>query len=171
MTSPPAHDVRDRSRPRGVFINTGHAQCSIHESGLMVYNCVESSARYTLDYFSLDQLDLGYLASTGRVRRHDDPAGVDQGEIDFWVFNWHFITMAADLDAAVIRSLRGPKFTVVLELAPDDPLKLVPPEVFDGYIALDPGAPAKNGIYPFARPLPGEPRQPPARAREIGRAH
>src|SRR5579859_2655914 len=166
MISAPAHDAKERSRPRGVFINTGAAQCSIYESGLMVYNCVKSSTHYTLDYFSLDQLDLKHLASAGRARRHGDPAEADQGEIDFWVFNWHIYTMASHLDPAVIRSLQGPKFTVVLELAPDDPLKLVPPNVFDGYIALEPGAPAGNGIYPFARPLPGEPRHPPARARE-----
>jgi glycosyltransferase involved in cell wall biosynthesis len=131
----------------------------------MVYNCIERSPDYTLEYFSIDQIDISHFAATGRVRCLTDAPGVDCGDFDFWVFNWHFVTMAAHLDPAVIAGLHGAKFTIVLELAPGDPLKLVPPGVFDGYIALDPDAPTAGGIYPFCRPLPGEPLNPPPTGR------
>lgn len=143
---------------RGAFVNTGKANCSIFESGLMVYNCIKDSDRYSLDYFSIDNFDIDIFSDRGLIKTD----GADQlfGDYDFWVFNWHFITMAAHLDPAAIAKLPGLKFTIVLELAPDDPLKLVPPNVFDGYIALDPTAEPTESIFPFPRPLPGKPRNP-----------
>ncbi|MHB0992499.1 MAG: glycosyltransferase [Burkholderiales bacterium] len=148
---------------RGVFINTAKANCSIYESGRMVYNCLKESDYHTLDYFSLDMLDVPALAGEGRIKpldksQNDETDGTDS--YDFWVFNWHFLTMAPHLDPESIRRLPGRKFTVVLELEPSDPLKLVPPDVFDGYIALDPSAPSTGEIFPFPRPLEGDPRNP-----------
>ena len=104
----------DNVTPARVFINTGVAVRSIYESGLMVYDCVSQSTSYTLEYFSLDEIDLDYLASSGRVRRHSDPTEEGVGDFDFWIFNWHFITMAAHVAPETIASLRGTKFTVVL---------------------------------------------------------
>lgn len=163
-----------RARPqkvvRGVFINTAKAVCSIYESGRMVYNCIKESGNYTLDYFSLDMLDVPALAVEGRIKPID---GVQcdrpdhLGDYDFWVFNWHFITMAPHLDPESIRRLTGRKFTIVLELEPGNPLKLVPPGIFDGYIALDPAAPATDGIFPFPRPLEGDPRNPDSSSRDV----
>lgn len=157
-------------RVRGVFINTAPASCSIHESGRMVYNCVKESAHHILDYFSLDMLDLSVLKSQGRLKplataRNDGSHVLEP--YDFWVFNWHFITMAGELDPESIRRLPGTKFSVVLELEPSDPLKLVPPGVFDGFIALDPSAPRTPAIFPFPRPLEGEPRRIAYTAREV----
>jgi len=93
-----------RQRPiRGAFINTANANCSIFESGRMIFSCIKQSADYTLDYFSLDMLDLPYFLSEGKLR----PAyGASDGEAlaslprdyDFWVFNWHFNTMGPFLD-------------------------------------------------------------------------
>ena len=62
-----------RKPARGVFINTAKASCSIFESGRMVYNCISESDRYTLDYFSLDMIDVPLLATKGQVRRLEDP--------------------------------------------------------------------------------------------------
>jgi glycosyltransferase involved in cell wall biosynthesis len=161
--------MKTRKVARGVFINTAQASCSIFESGRMVYNCIRESEHHTLDYFSLDMLDVAALAGEGRIKPLKPQAGMpeDPGEYDFWVFNWHFVTMASHLDPESIRRLPGRKFTVVLELEPSDPLKLVPPGVFDGYIALDPSAPTTNAIFPFPRPLEGDPRDPASPARAV----
>jgi glycosyltransferase involved in cell wall biosynthesis len=144
---------------RGAFINPAQANCSIYESGRMVYGCLEESENYCLDYFSLDMFDLPLFAKEGtiklldeyRVVRSDDPA-----EYDFWVFNWHFITMEPHLSLKSISRLPGVKFSIILELEPGDPLKLVHSDVFDGYIALDPTTPAVGKIFPFPRPLEGD---------------
>ncbi|MHB8473436.1 MAG: glycosyltransferase family 4 protein [Gammaproteobacteria bacterium] len=166
--------ARSLARPqkiaRGVFINTAQANCSIYESGRMVYNCISGSDYHTLDYFSLDMLDVPLLVAEGRVKPINRSQGDESdlaGDYDFWVFNWHFITMAPHLDPESIRRLPGRKFTVVLELEPSDPLKLVPPGVFDGYIALDPSAPSTHEIFPFPRPLEGDPQNPNPSSRDV----
>lgn len=146
-------------KPKGIFINTAQANCSIHESGKMVYNCLSQSDQLDIDYYSIDMIDIKALAEQGVVKvLLGSDVAPPRSQCDFWVFNWHFVTMARDLDPKVIAALPGPKFTVVLELAPGDPLQLVPPGVFDAYMALDPGATRAGAIYPFPRPLDGDPR-------------
>ena len=171
-TRPKRRAKRGTGRPaklaRGIFINTASASCSIFESGRMVYNSIKESDCYTLEYFSLDMLDVAALANEGRIVPLDRLQGASvAGDYDFWVFNWHFITMAPHLDNDSIRRLPGRKFTVVLELEPDDPLKLVPRDVFDGFIALDPAAPEVDNIFAFPRPLEGEPRRAISASRDI----
>ena len=159
-TAAPSLDVSTQQRKplRGAFLNTAEAICSIHESGRMVYRCICESTFYDLEYFSLDRIDLDCFRAWGKLRHLGDETHPDLlYEYDFWVFNWHFVTMASHLTPDNIARLHAPKFTVVLELAPNDPLKLVPPNVFDGYIALDPSANATESIFPFPRPLEGDP--------------
>lgn len=160
------------NKPRGVFVNTARASCSIHESGRMVYRCLALCQDVELDYYSLDSIDIDAFIASGELRLKPGIEGeVPRADYDFWVFNWHFVTMAMHLDPAVIARIPAPKFTVVLELAPGDPLQLVPPNVFDAYIALDPGAEKTETIYPFPRPLDGAPRtqtEPPRDVPVIG---
>ncbi len=147
-------------RLRGAYVNTAAAQCSIYESGRMVYRNICDSPFYDLEYFSLDSMDIELFSREGKLRRTDGQSpdsGQETVEYDFYVFNWHFITMASTLSPDSIARLPRPKFTVVLELAPNDPLQLVPPGVFDGHIALDPSADPTHSIFPFPRPLDGDP--------------
>jgi glycosyltransferase involved in cell wall biosynthesis len=169
-TATPFLNVRTQQKKplRGAFLNTAEAICSIHESGRMVYRCICESAFYDLEYFSLDTIDLDCFRAWGKLRRLGDETHPDLlYDYDFWVFNWHFVTMASHLTPDNIARLPAPKFTVVLELAPNDPLKLVPPNVFDGYIALDPSADATESIFPFPRPLEGDPWSSAAPAHDI----
>ncbi|WP_168220567.1 DUF4214 domain-containing protein [Azospirillum thermophilum] len=145
---------------RGAFINTAEEKCSIYESGRMVYNCINSSNVYTLDYFPIDKIDVGALASEGVVRLLDGTLDDEPPSYDFWIFNWHFITMASRIDLESIGRLPGIKFSILLEVEPGNPLRHVAIDVFDGYIALDPSTPATGKIFPFPRPLPGEPHRP-----------
>jgi hypothetical protein len=154
---------RAQNIPRGVFINTATANCSIYESGRMIYGCIKGSKDFDIDYFSLDTIDVSLFATEGRIKPLGDMLVGKQdrlGRYDFWVFNWHPVTMASHLDPACIAKLPGRKFTLVLELEPDDPLRGVPPGVFDAYIALDPTTPATDRIFPFPRPLDDNPRRP-----------
>src|ERR1700690_2239130 len=108
-----AAKAQDRRPARGVFINTAEAQCSIYESGRMVYSCVRESDAYSLEYFSLDLFDIEYFSTTGRIKplkysRSDAPTILD--DFDFWVFNWHPYTMAPHLSSESIARLPGLKF-------------------------------------------------------------
>lgn len=125
-----------QKKVRGIFVNTSKKRCSIHESGMMVFDCIKQSKHYNLEYIRFDDID----------RFSSDSA------VDFWVFNYHPYAMA-DLDTSGLRRLSGRVFTIVLETLPGDPFALCPREHFDAYICLDPTLTADGRVYPFPRPL------------------
>lgn len=160
IETPSVPSPHGQGKVRGAFVNTAEANCSIFESGRMVFECLKDSALYDLDYFSIDTMDVDLFNQTSLLKRKGEADGGQSGTAyDFYVFNWHFITMASDIDANAIRRIAAPKFSVVLELAPGDPLMLVPAGVFDGYIALDPSIQDMGPIFAFPRPLEMEPRK------------
>lgn len=126
----------NQPKPRGLFLNTTEAQCSIYESGRMAYECLRLSERYQLDYHAFG------------------PDSARIGLYDFYLLNYHHITMSW-LNTDSIRDLPGKKFTLVLETLPGDPFVLCPSDVFDAYLALDPTMerPGDSRVYPFPRPL------------------
>ena len=142
-----------RQRPVGIFVNTARAKCSIFESGEMVAGCLTGSSAYDLHCITLDDLDIHALKDSRCAVSLSGCALPEK--VDFWIFNWHFITTANLLEPATIAALPGVKFTVVLELDPIDPLVLVPTGVFDGYLALDPTVEEAGGVFAFPRPLRG----------------
>lgn len=144
---------------RGAFVNTAEANCSIFESGRMVYECLKHSPLYEMEYYSIDAFDVSLFNETGRLKRKQNLTEDPDSSFDFYIFNWHFVTMASDIDPAAISRLAVPKFSVVLELAPGEPLMLMPKGVFDGYIALDPSIADDGTIYAFPRPLEMEGRK------------
>jgi hypothetical protein len=101
---------------RGLFLNVHKAECSIYESGLMIYNNLKNSEYYKLDY--TEQL-------------HD---GMCLHPYDFYIFNYHFRDMGW-LDTKV--KLPGLKIAMVLEMEPDNPFVMMPDD-FDIYCVLDP---------------------------------
>jgi len=120
----------------GLFINNVKAQDSIYESGLMVFNCLKLSNKYTLDYIEISAeqraIPLGY---------------------DFYFFNYHPSTMAW-LDTYGLKKKLGLVITMVLEVLPDDPFVLCPDNHFHGYCVLDPTISSRNKkVFAFPRPL------------------
>jgi len=132
-------------KPKGLFLNTAHERCSIHESGRMAYESLARSDRYVLDYAEVD-LD------NRRVPR----------SYEFYLFNYHDQTSMAWLDTGCVRELPGIKMTLVLEVAPNDPFVRVSPDHFDAYLVLDPTVARVNSkVYSFPRPLePAPPLEP-----------
>jgi len=121
---------------KGLFINTAKANCSIHESGKMCYDCLKLSDTYSIAYHEVDE-----------VHREISL------DYDFYIFNYHAITMAW-LDTGLIRDLPGLKATIVLEVLPGDPFVMCPENDFDAYIVLDPTLRSSNPkVYTFPRPL------------------
>ena len=107
-------------KPRGLFLNPSKANCSIHESGRMVFDCLKLSDKYDLDYLELS------------AQKRDISTAYN-----FYVFNYHHLTMGW-LDTKSVRRLPGLKLTFVLETLRNDPFVLCPPDAFDVYCALDP---------------------------------
>jgi hypothetical protein len=128
-------DPTGNRKPRGIFINTQKANCSIYESGVMVYQCLKLSERYSLDYMEID------------------PKGLSLRPYDFYFFNYHHATMSF-VNTKALRQLPGVLMTMVLETLPNNPFPLCPAGDFDIYCALDPtmNIPDKR-VYAFPRPL------------------
>ncbi len=123
-------------KPRGLFLNTSRANCSIYESGRMVYECLRLSERFEIDY-----------AEITREQRKIS------GSFDFYAFNYHHVGMDW-LDTRQVRRLPGLKTTFVLETLPNDPFVLCPSKDFDVYCAIDPTMQTTNPrVYAFPRPL------------------
>ncbi len=102
----------------------------------MVFHALKRSSSYHLDYVEID--------------KDDSCISVDY---DIFLFNYHPVTMSW-LNPKSIRRLPGLKFTMVLEVAPNDPFPLCPRDLFDGYLVLDPTIryPDKK-VFAFPRPL------------------
>ncbi|HRH44917.1 MAG TPA: FkbM family methyltransferase [Pyrinomonadaceae bacterium] len=121
----------------GLFINCVKAQDSIFESGIMTYQCLLGSDKFSLDYVEISQENLSIPTN-----------------YDFYLFNYHPVTMSW-LDAKSLKSLLpGLVLTVVLEVSPNNPFVFCSPNDFDGYIVLDPTLNiANNKAFAFPRPL------------------
>jgi radical SAM superfamily enzyme YgiQ (UPF0313 family) len=122
-------------KPRGIFINAPKANCSIYESGVMVYNCLKLSDKYSIDYTEID------------------PRNLKLDKYDFYFFNYHHATMNF-IDTSTVRRLSGLTIATILETLPNNPFPLCPPGDFDIYCAIDPtmNIPDRR-VYAFPRPL------------------
>jgi hypothetical protein len=122
--------------PKGLFLNAPRANCSIYESGRMMYDSLVLSERYRLDYMELTEAE------------HDIP-----DSYHFYAFNYHHIRMSW-LDTSSVQQLPGFKLTFVLETLPNDPFVFCPSDAFDAYCALDPTMNSSDvRVYAFPRPL------------------
>lgn len=120
----------------GLFLNSQKAQCSIHESGKMIYNALKLSTAYKLDY-----VEVGANSRT------------IPDTYDFYVFNYHPYTMGW-LDTLKIKNLAGLKISIILETLPNDPFAMCSSDDFDAYCVIDPTIKSDNrNVYGFSRPL------------------
>ncbi|MCK9593757.1 MAG: hypothetical protein M0Q91_17290, partial [Methanoregula sp.] len=121
---------------KGLFLNSPKAQCSIHESGKMVYAALVLSDNYELDYLEIDP----------EHRTFPDI-------YDFLAFNYHPYTMAW-LDTTSLRNIPVLKLNFILETLPNDPFPMCPATDFDIYCAIDPTIKCEDKrVYAFPRPL------------------
>ena len=126
----------DSKKLHGIFINPPKANCSLYESGCMIYKSLLLSKKYRLDYLEIDENN----------RQIPD-------NYDFYAFNYSLTTMDW-LDTRSLRRLSGLKLTFLLEVLPNNPFILCPSRDFDAYCILDPtmNSPDKR-VYAFSRPL------------------
>lgn len=124
------------SRITALFLNSPRAQCSIHESGKMVFEAVQDSQHFDWDYVDLDQT---FVSS-------ERPYSVA-------LFNYHPGTMPW-LNLAEIQRLRCFTATMILETLPGSAFPMCPSDVFQLHLAIDPTIPEVDGhTYALPRPL------------------
>ena len=105
---------------KGLFVNQVKNQCSIYESGVMVYNALATS------FHKIDYLEV----STGQMNSYD------YSGYDFYIFNWHHNTLP--ISSSVINKIKGLRIGVLLEVGQVELRPFMPEDMFDAYIVLDP---------------------------------
>lgn len=136
---------------KGLFINCAKAQCSIYESGKMVYGCLQNSELFLLDYIEID-------AENRQI----------SAEYDFYLFNYHLVTMSWLETNQLKTILPGVKMTIVLEVSPNDPFVYCSPKDFNAYIVLDPTLKInQENVFAFPRPLEAAEHLPPYEQKDV----
>ena len=121
---------------RALFLNSPQAQCSIHESGKMIFSAIRDSSQFDWVYADL--------------HKKYQP---DATAYDCVLFNYHPGTMPW-LDMQAVRGIECMKGTIILETLPDSCFQMCPPDVFDFHLAIDPTVREIPGrLYGLPRPL------------------
>jgi len=120
---------------KGLFINQVKSQCSIYESGYMIYNALKSKD-YTLDYREVPVAQIGKQDYSG---------------YDFIIFNWHHNTLP--ISSVVLNRIKGLRIGIVLEVGPYAIRPFMPEDLFDAYMIIDPTKEKSGKNYVFPRPL------------------
>jgi FkbM family methyltransferase len=115
----------------GIFYNSKKALCSIHEVGLMVYNCLKSSPFYTLFY--TEDTVFSYDYDFAIVNEH------------FHVNNW--------ITKEMVNNFKKPIYCIVTEVCFTDIYIDKSPNFYTGYLVLDSSITERENIYSFPRPL------------------
>jgi len=123
---------------RGMFINTIKANCSIYESGLMIYDVLKSSEEYTLDYVESD-------AGLTQYYKYGTPP------YDFCIVNWHPYTLA--IPQHLLLQIPA-KIAIVVEVVPTQrEYTPMTPDLFDAYAIIDPTREKYGNYFPLPRPI------------------
>lgn len=123
---------------KGIFYNSKKALCSIHESGLMVFNCLKHSTFYDLTYTEDTEFIYDY---------------------DFAIVNEHF-TVNNWVTKDMVIKFNKPVFCIVTEITFTEKYIDSSPNFYTAYLLLDSSINEKNNIYGFPRPLNDYPIQP-----------
>jgi hypothetical protein len=116
---------------KGIFYNSKKTQCSIYESGIMCYNALKKSNKYTLEYS-----DNCYNGE----------------KYDFAIFN-HHILVNNWMNESIIKKINCKTFCIVLEVGEHENLMPQTIKIFDHYMIIDPTIKESNNIHAFPRPL------------------
>lgn len=118
---------------KGLFYNSKAASCSIHESGVMCYQALTLSDKYTIDY-------------------SESQEPLNHEEYDFIVINHHpVVNRWVENYAYTINQKKT--FAIVTEVGHENHIMPYTPLIFDNYIILDPTVIDTHPIYGFSRPL------------------
>ena len=123
---------------RFLFINTREANCSIYEKGVTFHQLMEKSENWKMDYAEVNYLN--------REALHNGIIQTINGDrpppYDVIIWNYHPYTMAEmeRIDCTQFYKFNNVNYCMVVEEIRDDANPVVDnvPDVFNGYIVLDP---------------------------------
>lgn len=115
----------------GIFYNAPKASCSIHETGVMCFNALSLSDKYTIEY--TEQLH--------RVNK----------KFDFAVFNHH--PWVNNWIENSIHEFEEDTYCIVTEVGHGGHVMPYTPFIFGHYLILDPTIIDTENVYGFPRPL------------------
>lgn len=120
---------------RGLFVNSEKNQCSIYESGLMIYNALRTKHK-----------DIEYMEVSPRNMNERIYSG-----FDYYIFNWHHNTLP--ISKETLDNIHTLKIGILLEVGPTEIKPFMQEDLFDAYMVLDPTKKQSGKYYPFPRPL------------------
>lgn len=118
-------------KPKGIFLNSKKAACSIWESGKMAYDVLSKSDNYALEYSEATTIGNDY---------------------DFYVYNQHN-AVNNWMNETIFKSLKNPVFCLVTEVSHNDYSIGSIPQHFNHYMVIDPTIHETYRIHAFPRPL------------------
>jgi len=123
---------------RFLFVNTREANCSIYEKGVTFFDINEDSENWHMDYVEVDYLDRDQLYN-GRIVLKN---GMAPPKYDTIIWNYHPYTMKEleQIDCTHFHKLNTINYCMVVEEVSNEehPVIANVPDVFNGYIILDP---------------------------------
>ena len=122
---------------RGILVNHPKANCSIYESGKMIYDII---SRYS------EEVKIDYLETIAESFVPTD--------YDFYIINWHPFTLK--ISPKMIKAIKARTIAIVMEVDENELLPLTPKDTFDAHMIIDPTKKESPTIYPFPRPLEKE---------------
>jgi hypothetical protein len=139
-------------KPRFLFLNTREANCSIYKSGLQIYSALADAEHWDMDYVEIPDFDVAALYQ-GRIVVNDQ----EMEPYDVYIFNYHDITMRGteNIRSENFARLAGIKYSIILEMEPNNPYSRLFSDDFDGYLVMDPTFVSNNArFHAFPRPIP-----------------
>lgn len=139
-------------KPRFLFLNTREANCSIYKSGVQIFNALEDSEYWDIDYVEIPNFSVPALYQ-GRIVINDE----EMEPYDVYIFNYHDITMRGteNIRSENFVRLAGIKYSIILEMEPDNPYSRLFSDDFDGYLVMDPTFVSNHArFHAFPRPIP-----------------
>src|SRR3989304_9830540 len=117
---------------KGLFVNQVKNNCSIYESGLMIFNALISTGTLSIDYIEMPVADMNNYSYT---------------DYDYYIFNWHHNTLP--ITKTTIDNIKGLRIGIMLEVGPVDFRPFMPQDLFDAYMVIDPTKIQQGKFYPF----------------------
>ena len=136
---------------RTLFVNTKPAQCSIYQSGKMIYEAIKDTDSFTFEYCEINELNIESLYN-GKIVINDQA----KPDYDYYIFNYHHATMRAfgNIKSENFKNLPGKKYSIILEMSRNNPTVRLESDDFDGYIVMDPSMQYLDSRFHwFPRPL------------------
>jgi len=124
---------------RGLLVNYPKANCSIYESGKMIYDIV---SRYS------DEVKIDYLETYA-----NDFVLTDY---DFYIINWHPFILK--IPPEMIKNTEAKTIAIVMEVDEHELLPYTPKDTFNAHMIIDPTKNNSPLMYVFPRPLEVEKR-------------